>query len=90
MLPHFARFQRWALVFGLVPILALAATACSKSEEVSQLAEASLRPNAQAPIVVPAGEPIVVGISVPLTGPDEAEGTEDRDAAVVGVDRWKE
>ena len=36
------------------------------------------------------GEPIVVGVSAPLTGPDEAEGIEDRDAVIVGVQRWKE
>jgi branched-chain amino acid transport system substrate-binding protein len=90
MLPRFAQFQRWALVFGLVPVLALVGTACSKEEEVSGLAEASLRPNAQAPIVVPAGKPLIVGVSEALTGPDEAEGMEDRDAAIVGVERWKE
>jgi len=91
MVPPFRHSKRWvAAALGLLPFLALVALACSKSEEASQLAEASLRPNAQAPIVVPAGEPIVIGVSAPLTGPDEAEGTEDRDAAIVGVDRWKE
>ena len=54
------------------------------------LSDASLRPNAQTPIVVPADQPIVIGISAPLTGPDEAEGIEDRDAAIVGVERWKD
>jgi branched-chain amino acid transport system substrate-binding protein len=71
--------------------LALVAAACSGDEEAADdLAGTSLRPDAQAPIVVPAGEPIVVGISAPLTGPDEAEGIEDRDAAIVGVERWKD
>jgi len=92
VLPLFSRPRRWAAVFGLMPVLALAlvAGACGEEEEADGLADASLRPNAQTPIVVPAGEPIVVGISAPLTGPDEAEGIEDRDAVIVGVERWKE
>jgi branched-chain amino acid transport system substrate-binding protein len=70
--------------------LALIATACGGEEEATDdLPDAVLRPDAQTPIVVPASQPIVVGISAPLTGPDEAEGTEDRDAVIVGVERWK-
>jgi len=77
--------------FGLTTVLALAlvAASCGEEGEAGRLADASLRPDAQAPIVVPAGEPIVIGVSAPLTGPDEAEGTEDRDAVIVGVERWK-
>jgi branched-chain amino acid transport system substrate-binding protein len=90
MLPQFSAHSRWAAAFGLIVALALTAVACGEEEEVGGLADTSLRPNAQAPILVAAGEPIVVGVSVPLTGPDEAEGIEDRDAAIVGVERWKE
>ena len=82
----------WAAVLGLTSVLALTLlpAACGESKEVSPLAEASLRPDAQTPIVVPPEAPIVVGVSAPLTGPDEAEGIEDRDAVIVGVERWKE
>ena len=91
MLPLFSQPNRWAVAFGLIAVLALVATACGGKEEAADdLADVSLRPNAQTPIAVPAGEPIVVGISAPLTGPDEAEGIEDRDAVIAGVERWKE
>ncbi len=91
MLGRTYRPGRRISVAWLVPVLALAfiAAACGEDEEASGLAESSLRPNAETPIVVPAGEPIVIGISAPLTGPDDAEGIEDRDAAIVGVERWK-
>jgi len=72
-----------------LPFLAVVAVACGKSEGPAPLADTPVRPSAQAPIVVPAGEPIIVGVSEPLTGPDAAEGAEDRDAAIVGVERWK-
>jgi branched-chain amino acid transport system substrate-binding protein len=93
MLSLLSRSRLWAVALGGLWILALAfiATACGGEEEAKDdLAENSLRPNAETPIVVPAGEPIVVGISAPLTGPDDAEGIEDRDAAIAGVERWKE
>jgi branched-chain amino acid transport system substrate-binding protein len=70
--------------------LAVAATACASNEETADdLADVSLRPDAQSPIVVPAGEPMVIGMSAPLTGPDEALGIEDRDAVIAGVEQWK-
>jgi branched-chain amino acid transport system substrate-binding protein len=92
MLSLLSRPSRWAIVFGSLSVLALAliAAACGGGEEAGGLSDVSLRPDAQAPIVVPAGEPIVIGMSTPLTGPDEASGTEDRDSVVVGVERWKE
>jgi branched-chain amino acid transport system substrate-binding protein len=92
MFPLFSRSRLWALALGPVSILALAliATACGgEGEATDNLSDTSLRPDAQTPIVVPAGEPIVVGISAPLTGPDAPEGIEDRDAVIVGVERWK-
>jgi len=93
MFPLFSRSRLWAVALSplLILTLALIAAACGGEEEATDdLSDASLRPNAQTPIVVPAGEPIVIGMSVPLTGPDEAEGIEDRDAVIVGVERWKE
>jgi branched-chain amino acid transport system substrate-binding protein len=72
-------------------VLAFASTACAeKKTKVPDLSETSLRPNAEAPIVVPAGKPIVIGLSLPLTGPDGVLGEEERDAAIVAIKRWKE
>jgi branched-chain amino acid transport system substrate-binding protein len=42
------------------------------------------------PIVIDEGAPVVLGVSAPITGPDAAVGMEDRNAAVVAVERWKE
>jgi branched-chain amino acid transport system substrate-binding protein len=92
MFPLFSRSRLWVLALSPVSILALAliAAACGGEEKATDdLSSASLRPDAQTPIVVPPAAPIVIGISAPLTGPDEAEGIEDRDAVIVGVERWK-
>ncbi len=68
----------------------LAVSACGGSSSHSAaVGTESLRPDAGAPIVVGPGQPIVVGISVPLTGPEAAGGVEDRDAAITGIARWK-
>jgi len=76
-----------------LPILALsiALVACGgKTARTPALADSSLRPDAQADIIVPAGKPIVIGVSVPLSGADSSSGEEDRDAVITGVNRWKE
>ncbi|HZB42289.1 MAG TPA: branched-chain amino acid ABC transporter substrate-binding protein [Ilumatobacter sp.] len=36
------------------------------------------------------GAPVVVAVSAPITGPDARTGTEDRDAVIAAVARWKE
>jgi len=90
MLPSLRR-ARW-LSAGL-PLLALsiALAACGgKTARMPALADSSQRPDGQADIIVPTGEPIVIGISVPLSGPDSSSGVEDRDAVITGVNRWKE
>src|SRR3990172_7213277 len=76
-----------------LPLLALALliTACGgKTAKTPALADSSLRPDPSANIIVPAGKPIVIGVSVPLSGPDSSAGGEDRDAVITGVNRWKE
>lgn len=40
-------------------------------------------------IVIPAGEPLVVGVSTALTGPVGDRGDEYLDAVITGVQRWK-
>jgi branched-chain amino acid transport system substrate-binding protein len=42
------------------------------------------------PVVIPAGAPIALGVSAPITGPDAVAGTEDRDAVILAVERWKQ
>ncbi len=90
MLPSFWRAKRWATMFGLMSVLALVlmAGACGDGEEEKEGGVITRDP--QTPIVIAAGEPIVIGVSAALTGPTETQGTESRDAAVVGVERWKE
>jgi len=68
---------------------ALLMGACSGNKEKKPEAAATVTRGPQTPIVIPAGKPIVVGISAPLTGPDAAAGAEDSDAAIVSVNRWK-
>ena len=68
---------------------ALLMGACSGNKEKKPEAAATVTRGPQTPIVIPAGAPIVIGISAPLTGPDAAAGTEDSDAAIVSIDRWK-
>jgi len=71
--------------------IALVLAACGgKAAQPPALADSSLRPDAQAEIVVPAGKPIAIGVSVPLSGPDSSAGEEDRDAVITAVNRWKE
>ena len=41
------------------------------------------------PIEIPFGEPIVIGVSGPLSGPAEIFGIEGREATAVGVELWK-
>lgn len=42
------------------------------------------------PIVVPADEAIVIGVSTALTGPSGHRGSEYRDAALASLEVWKE
>jgi branched-chain amino acid transport system substrate-binding protein len=44
----------------------------------------------EAPVVVPPGEPLVVGVSSALTGPVAERGSEYRDAVVLGVRRFEQ
>ena len=40
-------------------------------------------------VVIPVGEPLVIGVSSALTGPAAPRGQEYRDAVVVAVEQWK-
>jgi branched-chain amino acid transport system substrate-binding protein len=84
------RFKGRAILLGLTLLLALAlvAAACGGDEE--EEGEVKVQRSPDTPIVIPADVPIIVGVSAALTGPTETQGTESRDATVVGVARWKE
>jgi branched-chain amino acid transport system substrate-binding protein len=86
--PHdrFTYTLPWVVALPLVLV-----AACGGGDEVTvpELMDEP-RSNADEAIVVAAGAPIVIGVSVPLTGPDEDAGLEDRDAVLTAIDRWKE
>ncbi|MCH7700023.1 MAG: hypothetical protein IH865_13895, partial [Chloroflexi bacterium] len=79
------------LFLGLVFLLFVAA-ACG--EDDADTPPGNVEPierGANIPIVIPAGEPIVIGISTALTGgPVGVRGAEYRDAAVTSIERWKQ
>ena len=83
MLRPFWPSRRWARGFVLIMVVALVlgASACAEEEEIG--------PEHGEPLVIPAGEPIVIGVSAALTGPTASLGLDTRDAVVVGIERWK-
>jgi len=90
MLPSLRR-AGWLSVGLPLLTLSIELAACGgKTTQMPALADSSLRPDPSANIIVPAGKPIVIGVSVPLSGPDSSAGEEDRDAVIAGVNRWKE
>ena len=85
------RFRGRAILVGLTLLLALAlvAAACGgEEEEEDEIRDIQRSP--ETPIVIPADVPIMIGVSVPLTGPDEVVGIEDLNGVIAGVERWKE
>jgi branched-chain amino acid transport system substrate-binding protein len=84
--------RTWAVLLGLVVIVVVAVVVVTsgggEEEEEEQITDIQRSP--QTPIVIPAGGPIIIGVSAALTAPVDTQGTESRDAAVVGVVRWKE
>jgi branched-chain amino acid transport system substrate-binding protein len=77
------------ILFGLTLLMALAlvAAACGEEEEEGEIKDIERSPDT--PIVIPTDVPIMIGVSVPLTGPDKTGGGEDLNGVIVGVERWK-
>jgi branched-chain amino acid transport system substrate-binding protein len=93
MLKQFFGSRLWAntLVLILVLAVALLAGACAEEEkDIEQNGSDVVSRDPRMPILIHAGEPIVIGVSAALTGPVGSRGMERRDAAVVGIERWKE
>ena len=88
MLQSFWRFRSLALLLGLIAFL-LIAGACGDDADDTDGDNGAITRGPETPIVIAAGEPIVIGVSVPLTGDDAALGISARDATAVSVERWK-
>lgn len=90
---RFFRSGHWAKGFVclLILVLALGAATCDEGEaaETDDTVSAAAARDPETPIVVAAGQPIMVGVSAALTGPLGSLGLECRDAVVVGIERWK-
>ena len=90
-MPRSMKLSRAIRVFvGLVLVLFLA-TACSDGDDDAPPVDVDpIERGANIPIVIPADEPIIIGISTALTGgPVGVRGAEYRDAAVTAIERWK-
>ncbi len=90
MLALLRRPRTWAVLLGIavIVVVVVVATGGGDDETESEITEIERSPDT--PIVIPAGEPIVIGVSAPLSGPTETLGSEARDAVIVGVELWKE
>ncbi len=91
MLALLRRPWTWAVLLGVVVIVVVVviiATGGGDDEAESVIGDIERSPDV--PIVIPADEPIVIGVSAPLSGPTETLGAEARDAVIVGVELWKE
>ncbi len=85
--------SRRVMVLAVLSLLALsfAAVGCDdKGGETTVSAAEPMERSPTTPIVIPPGEPITIGVSAALTGADATLGIDSRDAAVVGIVRWKE
>ena len=90
-MPRLMKLSKVMLLFlGLVSVLFIAG-ACGEDDDDTPPADVEpIERGVNVPIVIPAGEPIIIGISTALTGgPTGDRGAEYRDAAIVAVERWK-
>jgi branched-chain amino acid transport system substrate-binding protein len=71
-------------------VLVLLLVGCGDGDDDETLERETVERGPDLPVVIEPGEPIVVGVSAPITGPDAVVGIEDRDAVIVAVERWKE
>ena len=76
------------LVLAVVVVLLLAALGCS-SDDAVDVVLVDIERSPETAIVIPVGEPVVIGVSSALTGPAAPRGQEYRDAVVVAVEQWK-
>ena len=80
----------WTWGVGLaVVVVVVVVLATSGGDDETESAITDIERSPDVPIVIPAGEPIVIAVSAPLSGPTEIFGIEGREAAAVGVELWK-
>ena len=79
----------WAVLLGIVVIVVIVLVTSGGGDDEAVSAITDIERSPDVPIVIPAGEPIVIGVSGPLSGPTETFGIEGRQAAAVGVELWK-
>ena len=77
----------WIAAIAALPLLLLSCGTEEESDADAGLADITRGPGIQ--VIIPADEPIVVGVSTALTGPSGGRGRQYRDAVVVAVERWK-
>ncbi len=90
MLALLRRPWTWAVLLGIVVVVVVVviiATGGGDDDGETVITEIERSPDT--PIVVPAGEPIVIAVSAPMSGPTETLGSEARDAVIVCVELWK-
>ena len=91
MMQSLGRSRTLTLLLALIALLIIAGACGDDKEETTDEENGAITRNPQTPIVIPAGEPIVIGVSTALTGgPVGLRGAEYRDAAIVSLERWKE
>lgn len=81
----------WGVLLGLavvVVVVVIVAAGGGGDEEGAPIGDIERSPDT--PIVIPADEPIVIGVSAALSGPIETQGSEILDATTVGAELWKE
>ena len=85
------RIRRSNIVATVTPIALIVLMAVLGGSDEAEIFEPpeSVSRAPDAALIIPAGEPIVLGFSGPLTGP-LTTGNFDADAAIAGVLRWKE
>src|SRR4051794_40941577 len=69
-------------------VASVGAFACGSEKDKPPI-EGSPHTNASAPIVVGTNEPLRIGASMVLTGPNEPAGAEDTNAIVTAITLWK-
>ena len=81
--------HKFGFLLVMAVILFLAVAACSSDEIPVDFALEDIDRSPETPIVIPLGEPLVIGVSSALTGPAAPRGQEYRDAVVMAVEQWK-
>ncbi len=82
------RALRPGLLLAAAVVFILAVAACSTDDEIVDVPLADIARSPGTSMLIPVGEPVVIGVSSALTGPAAPRGQEYRDAVVVAVKQW--